>query len=128
MNVAAILAAVIVPSAGPPPMPGDAQLYVRIEDQLLRVEAGAGGDCGAHIPAALHRVVDLRYDLRRLQRYVEGDPEWTRLDREARARRAEQLCITHSVVPLLLRDARRDLAILQLNARRAGYYRNGQRD
>lgn len=128
MSVAAILAAVIVPSAGPPPAPGDAQLYVRIEDQLLRVEAEAGGDCDAHIPAALHRVVDLRYDLRRLRPYVEGDPDWARLDREARARRAEQLCMSHRVVPDILREARRNLSTLQLNARRAGYYRNRQRD
>lgn len=128
MSVTAILAAVVVPSAGPPPMPGDAQLYVRIEDQLLRVEAEAGGDCGAHIPAALHRVVDLRYDLRRLRRYVETDPDWARLDREARARRAEQLCMTDSVVPYLLREARRNLSTLQLHARRAGYFRNRQRD
>jgi len=129
MSVATVLALVVVPSPGPPPAPGDAQLYIRTEDRLLRVEDEAGADCGVHTPWALHRVINLRWDLTRLREYVERDPDWARLASEARERRrGERLCITNSQVPTWLREARRDISTLQLHARRAGYYRARRRD
>ena len=131
MSLAAMLALVVIPGSGPPPVPGDAALYWNIDDQLSNIEARADGEAcsgGVHFPAALHRVVDLRYDLRRLERYVSPDPNWAQLRAAARARQEERVCVGYPDFRRLLRSASRDLSTLQQHARRAGFHRRRQED
>ena len=97
----------------------DAQVYFDAEGSLRRVEDEA--DCGGQfIPWALHRVINMRWDLRRHRQFARRDPAYDRLVQELDAR--ERLCISSVAIAPNLRSARRDISLLRQRARRAGQW------
>jgi hypothetical protein len=100
----------------------DAQIYFNAEQRLRRAEEEA--TC-AWYPVILHRIINLRTDLRRLERFAERNGDLHPLQRAARQAReeAEDEVICFGVSPReiepWLQEARRDMALLQQRLRRS---------
>jgi hypothetical protein len=118
MSVAAVPPA----AAEGPETRSDAQIYVNAEQRLQRAEEEA--TC-AWYPVILHRIINLRTELRGLERFAERNGELYPLQRAARQAReqSEDEVICFGVSPReiepWLREARRDTALLQQRLRRS---------
>ncbi|HEV2817282.1 MAG TPA: hypothetical protein VGW40_08710 [Allosphingosinicella sp.] len=96
----------------------NAQLYVEVERSLRRAELEAS--CGGlYAPRHLHRVIDLRAELRSLRRFAERDGE---LDRLHRIPAEEEICVSPAAIEPNLRRARRGIDLLRFRARRSGQW------
>ncbi|MGE3395895.1 MAG: hypothetical protein AB7H79_03205, partial [Sphingomonas sp.] len=97
----------------------DAQLYFDAERRLQRAEDEA--TC-AWYPTILHRIINLRTDLRRLERFADRNGALRRLQRAAPGADQEAICfgVTPREITPWLQSARRDTALLQQRLRRAG--------
>lgn len=96
----------------------DAQLYFDAERRLQRAEDEA--TC-AWYPVILHRIINLRTALRRLEHFAERNGDLQPLQRAARQAEERGVCIGVSpgTIEPWLEEARRDTALLQLRLRRS---------
>ena len=94
----------------------DAQVYMNAEHRLARAEEEA--KC-AWYPAILHRIIDLRTDLRPLERFAERNGDLSALRRAAPREEEQDICIGVSArtIEPWLREAQRDAALLQRRLR-----------
>lgn len=96
----------------------DAQIYFDAEQRLQRAEDEA--TC-AWYPVILHRIINLRTALRRLERFAARNGDLDSLQRAARQAEERGICIgvsSETIEPWLQR-ARRDTALLQQRLRRS---------
>ena len=98
----------------------DAQIYFDAERRLQRAEAEA--TC-AWYPVILHRIINLRTALRRLERFAERNGDLHPLQRAAQQAEEQGICIGVSpgTIEPWLREARRDTSLLQRRLRRSGW-------
>ena len=98
----------------------DAQIYFDAEERLQRAEDEA--TC-AWYPVILHRIINLRTALRRLESLAERNGDLGPLQRAARESEERGMCIGVSpgTIEPWLRQARRDTALLQRRLRRSGW-------
>lgn len=96
----------------------DAQVYFDAEQRLQRAEDEA--TC-AWYPVILHRIIDQRTALRRLERFAERNGDLSPLQRTARHAEERGVCIGVSsrTIEPWLQEARRDTALLQQRLRRS---------
>jgi hypothetical protein len=96
----------------------DAQLYFDAEQRLQRAEEEA--TC-AWYPVILHRIIDLRTALRRLEHFAERSGDLHPLQRAARQAAEQGICIGVSpgTIEPWLQEARRNTATLQQRLRRS---------
>src|SRR5687768_7170876 len=91
-----LMAAAAAPAAAAqgPETRSDAQIYFNAEQRLRRAEEEA--TC-AWYPVILHRIINLRTDLRRLERFAERNGDLHPLQRAARESEEQGICI--GVIP-----------------------------
>ena len=99
----------------------DAEIYFNAEQRLQRAETEAS--CSAWYPDILHRVIDLRSALRRLERFANRDGALGPLQRIAWEQEQQEpgICIgvrARDIEPWL-EEARRDTRLLQQRLRRS---------
>lgn len=96
----------------------DAQVYFNAEQRLQRAEDEA--TC-AWYPVILHRIIDLRTALRRLERFAERNGDLSPLQRSARQAEDQGICfgVSPRTIEPWLQEARRDTALLQQRLRRS---------
>ena len=115
-----LMAAATAPAAAAqgPDTRSDAQIYFNAEQRLRRAEEEA--TC-AWYPVILHRIINLRTDLRRLERFAERNGDLHPLQRAARESEEQGICIgvIPSTIEPWLQEARRDTALLQQRLRRS---------
>jgi len=116
------LAIAAAPAVGarPAEVRSDAQIYFDAERALQRAEDEA--TC-AWYPVILHRVIDLRSTLRRLERFANRDGALDPLQRAAQQEEERGLCVGVSPreIEPNLRAARRDTGLLRQRARRSSW-------
>lgn len=96
----------------------DAQIYFNAEQRLQRAEDEA--TC-AWYPAILHRIIDLRTALRRLERFAERNGDLSPLQRSARQAEERGICfgVSSRTIEPWLQEARRETALLQRRLHRS---------
>lgn len=100
----------------------DAQVYLNAEQRLQRAEEEA--TC-AWYPVILHRIINLRTELRRLEHFAERNGDLYPLQRAARQAREqageEVICfgVSPREIEPWLQEARRDTALLRQRLRRS---------
>ena len=102
----------------------DAQIYFNAERRLQRAETEAS--CSPWYPDILHRVIDLRSALRRLERFANRNGDLAPLQRAAWEQEQQEpgICIgvnARTIEPWL-KEARRDTKLLQQRLRRARWH------
>lgn len=96
----------------------DAQVYFDAEQRLQRAEDEA---VCAWYPVILHRIIDLRTALRRLERFAERNGDLSPLQRSARQEEERGICfgVSSRTIEPWLQEARRDTVLLQQRLRRS---------
>ena len=96
----------------------DAQVYFNAEQRLQRAQDEAS--C-AWYPVILHRIIDLRTALRRLERFADRNGELSPLQRAAQQADEQGICIgvSSGTIEPWLQEARRDTALLERRRRRS---------
>jgi hypothetical protein len=96
----------------------DAQVYLNAEQRLQRAEEEA--TC-AWYPVILHRIINMRTVLRRLEHFADRNGELTQLQGAARDAGERGLCfgVSSRTIEPWLAEARRDTELLQRRLRRS---------